>query len=888
MGLLLKDKIELLTPLGSQEIQLLIGDITKLPLEEKVDFIFISAFYGSYIASKSTLIGSLKVNLGINVRELARQKELDLWKNFSCWVSTPLPAAVPFRRIVCFEYNHRVGPLTEQLSQIFLAMMPIFNNTEATVITPLLASGNQGFDGKEVLSALVNGACHWIQAGLPLHCLKIVVYSENPGENSKMDTEYLKLFAKLKTKWRLKTKKEVKISQPYDICLSFSPADKELAEKVTASLHRQAPDAKIHSTPFKFNHDQVWQTDIFSVMKVSQKIIVLLTPAYIEDTECIEQYNIALCCNRLKKTEVVIPFHMKTVGSFPSFMSIVQYVECSIFEDEEAASAAIETACADVIKSLKPVTAMPDDDTDQEGLKTLRLGRNTTYDIFISYSHRHKKEPRELADVLRSKYPRLNIFLDLTELKAGNIWQQAVYEAADRARCVVAFLTPGYLLSPVCNEEFNIALARHTAHDSVILVPVIADNLQLVPRSLTSMPCTDLGNDPENIARFAAKIVELVTKNRSRAAIPNVTMFKQMMAHKRGVSFIEQYYLAGHSVVKKTPQQFLDKLEGEVVFSYAQDSLKLAAIMSVILKTLSPKLVCHLKSASHSRHRREHLDTADVIVFFVSDQFVSTQSLAEELHTGLCRQRTVKDSTIVYFIQHNHMLPSPFYFQALPFSVSVDDSLWQTLEDPNVIDKPYLVDSPGMEGTYRCTDAQSYALTVAAHGVLYLLSQRGLASQITHSIVNIIQDENAADGIDDSQVSAQKIVIPIDSINLVKPNKHTPRNLPTLAGAIQQQQPSNGEVSRSHRNKTQDNRVGPKLRNCSEDEMYQLPPDLQRRKVMAHKRPSVPLTGPDGDRGRDGAAAVQGPQTLKKHGEQTGSQNQNRKQTRSRRTCCIL
>lgn len=33
------------------------------------------------------------------------------------------------------------------------------------------------------------------------------------------------------------------------------------------------------------------------------------------------------------------------------------------------------------------------------------------------------------------------------------------------------------------------------------------------------MPCTDLGNEPENIARFAAKIVELVSKNRSRAAV---------------------------------------------------------------------------------------------------------------------------------------------------------------------------------------------------------------------------------------------------------------------------------------------------------------------------------------------------------------------------------
>lgn len=116
----------------------------------------------------------------------------------------------------------------------------------------------------------------------------------------------------------------------------------------------------------------------------------------------------------------VCPFlNTTTCPNIHNFISNALPLSDSIFEDEEAASAAIETACADVIKSLKPVTAMPDDDADQEGLKTLKLGRNTTYDIFISYSHRHKKEPRELANVLRSEYPHLNIFLDLTELKAG-------------------------------------------------------------------------------------------------------------------------------------------------------------------------------------------------------------------------------------------------------------------------------------------------------------------------------------------------------------------------------------------------------------------------------------------------------------------------------------
>lgn len=89
---------------------------------------------------------------------------------------------------------------------------------------------------------------------------------------------------------------------------------------------------------------------------------------------------------------------------------------------------------------------------------------------------------------------------------------------------------------------------------------------------------------------------------------------------------------------------------GQVVFSYAQDCLKLAVIMSDFMKRHSPKLVCHLKASGHSE-RRKHLDLADVIVIFVSDQYVFSQPLVEELHTGLCRQRTEKNSTLIYIIQ---------------------------------------------------------------------------------------------------------------------------------------------------------------------------------------------------------------------------------------------
>ena len=46
MALVLKKKICLTTPQGVSEVQLLFGDITQLPVDEKVDAIFVSAFPG--------------------------------------------------------------------------------------------------------------------------------------------------------------------------------------------------------------------------------------------------------------------------------------------------------------------------------------------------------------------------------------------------------------------------------------------------------------------------------------------------------------------------------------------------------------------------------------------------------------------------------------------------------------------------------------------------------------------------------------------------------------------------------------------------------------------------------------------------------------------------
>jgi hypothetical protein len=43
----------------------------------------------------------------------------------------------------------------------------------------------------------------------------------------------------------------------------------------------------------------------------------------------------------------------------------------------------------------------------------------------------------------------------------GVAWQETLYSSIDNSRCVVALISPEYQESAVCQEEINLALAKH-------------------------------------------------------------------------------------------------------------------------------------------------------------------------------------------------------------------------------------------------------------------------------------------------------------------------------------------------------------------------------------------------------------------------------------------
>ncbi|KZS39521.1 hypothetical protein AWE51_25660 [Aquimarina aggregata] len=110
---------------------------------------------------------------------------------------------------------------------------------------------------------------------------------------------------------------------------------------------------------------------------------------------------------------------------------------------------------------------------EKEQLKhTHKIKRDFKYDYFISYSHKNSDEAKILLDSLLKKSSSTKVFFDKNSLKAGHAWQQELFEALDDCKQIFTLLSPEYLDSKVCKEEYHIAYYRQRESDLNIMLPV--------------------------------------------------------------------------------------------------------------------------------------------------------------------------------------------------------------------------------------------------------------------------------------------------------------------------------------------------------------------------------------------------------------------------------
>jgi len=387
-------QISIQRPGSEARIQLLQGDLTAIPKEYAIDILAISAFPGSYVPIEHTLIGAL-YNKGIIVEDMAKNKEIDLLDQLSCWLSKPLSQEEQerfnFKRILCFEPKLQSNAPETIVGNIFRCVnMFVFNESHNIIAMPVLASGNQKVPLEKMLSALIDAAVFWLQSGLPLNCIRLVVKDDEQAAKAlpvfnwaKQQVEIKKAVTegKVTAVDALKFLEKNRSSPGTEENLKIVEFEiKEAAQKSTATRDvlsdrgplpaAPAPTAPTVSTPLQvvdndfdffisyahkhaplinnfvdelkskksslnifYDRDSIppgglWIKQINDALEKAKKVLIFLSPDYNNSPVCWDEFQVAKLLEYRDKKQIIQTIYLYNDTALPPFMGIYSYMDC--------------------------------------------------------------------------------------------------------------------------------------------------------------------------------------------------------------------------------------------------------------------------------------------------------------------------------------------------------------------------------------------------------------------------------------------------------------------------------------------------------------------------------------------------------------------------------
>lgn len=345
----------------SSIIQLLQGDLSAIPAEHATDILVMSAFPGSYIALKGSLIMALQEK-GLSVAALAADKETDLRKQLDCWLSKPLAGAdqqqLHIKRILCYEPGDKIKEPAEVVGDIFRCINTFaFNEENNVVAMPIIATGYQQVSLKKILPAVLEAAYFWLGNGLPLQCIKLVVHrDERAKEALPLFNQFKKEIAEMEAltnedkKSRLPIWKKIKnafvkkeavviadaipqiaaAKKGYDYFLSYAHVHAKDIQYFVDELKKKNSDLKIFYDKDSIPPGGLWIQQISAAIQQSGKVLVFLSPDYDNSPVCWDEFQCAKLMEYNKKKSLIqtvyLYGHKET--EMPLIMGIYSYIDC--------------------------------------------------------------------------------------------------------------------------------------------------------------------------------------------------------------------------------------------------------------------------------------------------------------------------------------------------------------------------------------------------------------------------------------------------------------------------------------------------------------------------------------------------------------------------------
>jgi hypothetical protein len=338
-------------------IELLQGDLSRLPPEYAVDIVVVSAFADDYLPTPNSLIGAL-YRAGLSVADLAERKAVDMRAQFSSWLSQPVPKQFPFRRVLCIESGWRGSP-PEITDDLFRSLAPylLTECPNASVAMPLIGAGDQGWPPEKTVESILRAAVSWIQRGLPLRLLKIVVHSQahsrialegfssirrELGEQKRERTlGFIPAVNSQEQEPRAEPRQEPQAeprqepqAEPrqepqagYDVFLSYCHEDSETATIVKEELERLRPGVRIFFDRATLQAGASWLLQIAESLDGSRRVAALYTPHYWGSSYCKDEFTAALARQNDTRDAVLFPMYVLT-AQVPYLFRNIQYADC--------------------------------------------------------------------------------------------------------------------------------------------------------------------------------------------------------------------------------------------------------------------------------------------------------------------------------------------------------------------------------------------------------------------------------------------------------------------------------------------------------------------------------------------------------------------------------
>ncbi len=386
----LLSQIKIHRELNDAAIQLLHGDLTSIPREHAVDLLVVSAFPNDYVPFPKTLMAAL-YNKGVNVGEMAKNKEIDLRTQLGCWLSKPVSndkqEQFNFKQILCFEPGAKVHDDKTIVGNIFRCINAFaFEKQNNDIAMPVVASGNQKVALDKILPAIVEAAIFWLENGLPLKSIKLVLYSDDqvmealPQFNSiKQDYETKKSEIKKTAKSPGLHKELLKNSERgitsesfsgsrsletnlgssheddmsddfsnnetenlkpetvtdmssekmenYDFFISYAHTHSELINKFVLKLKEKDVKLRIFYDKDSIPPGGMWIKQISDTIRKSKKILVFLSPDYDNSPVCWDEFQCAKLLEYNLKTSVIQTIYLYK-HEIPLIMGIYSYLDC--------------------------------------------------------------------------------------------------------------------------------------------------------------------------------------------------------------------------------------------------------------------------------------------------------------------------------------------------------------------------------------------------------------------------------------------------------------------------------------------------------------------------------------------------------------------------------